>query len=74
MEYASTEKYNKLHLSVNAEDMSFINTVPTDSLTDFSGETNFTCRFKPGKTNTIRLTGGNGDVRVKSVTITPLDE
>lgn len=74
VQYAAAEKYQKLRLSVNDEDLSFVNTVPTGGLEDFSGWCDFTCRFKPGHTNTVRLTGGNGDVRVCGIVITPLDE
>lgn len=71
--YAAAEKYEKLRLFVNSEDLSYINTVRTAGLHDFSGSADFTCTFKPGRTNTIRFFGGHGDVRVRSVTITPLD-
>ncbi len=74
IEYAAPERFQKLRLEVNSEDMSYINTLTTQRPDNCCGWADFTCVLKPGKTNTIRFTGGNGDVRVKNIVIAPLDE
>ncbi|HTJ79464.1 MAG TPA: family 43 glycosylhydrolase [Rariglobus sp.] len=63
----------KLRLTVNGKDWSFLNTLPTGGWDDYSGHTTFTVPLTPGKTNTIKLTGGNGGVNIDSVTVSPLD-
>ncbi len=63
----------KLKLFVNGDDYSFLNTPPTGGWDSYTGQTCLTVPLGAGKTNTIRLAGGNGGVNVDYVTLTPLD-
>jgi hypothetical protein len=69
--YAATEK-GKLRLTVNGDDCSFLNTFSTGGWNSYTGDTCLTIPLQAGKTNTIKLTGGNGGVNVDYITISPL--
>jgi hypothetical protein len=69
--YAATGNA-KLRLTVNDTDYSFINTPDTGGWHNYTGHSYITVALSPGKTNTIRLAGGNGGVNVNYLTITPL--
>ena len=62
----------KVRLTVNGVDWSFLNTLPTGGWSDYTGHTTFTVPLKPGKTNTIKLTGGTGGLNIDSVTVSLL--
>ncbi len=69
--YASADKA-KLRLSVNGTDYSFLNTPATGGWSDYKGCASLTVPLAVGKTNTIKLLGGNGGVNLDYLTITPL--
>jgi hypothetical protein len=69
--YASADK-GKLRLTVNGDDYSFLNTLPTGGWNSYTGDTHLTIPLQAGKTNTIKLTGGNGGVNIDYITISPL--
>jgi hypothetical protein len=68
----ATPEDGKLHLTVNGEDYSFLNTFATGGWSNFTGDSYLSFPLAPGKTNVIRLTGGNGGVNVNYVSFTPL--
>jgi beta-xylosidase len=70
--YAAKDKGVKLNLKVNGTDHLFINTVSTGDSGNFSGRAYLTVPFEAGASNTIKLTGGNGDVRIDYITVSPL--
>jgi hypothetical protein len=69
----ATSDHGKFQLAVNGRDYSFLNFYPTGGWDSFTGETGLTVPLQPGKTNTIRLTGGHGGANIDYVTVTPLD-
>ncbi|RED58587.1 family 43 glycosylhydrolase [Cohnella lupini] len=69
--YATAERLAKLHLTVNGEDHSLLNAPSTGGSWEFTGLASITVRLQPGENNTIRLTGGNGDIRVESIAVSP---
>jgi hypothetical protein len=71
--FASAED-GKLHLTVNGEDYSYLNTFATGGWSAFTGDSSLTIPLQPGKSNVIRLTGGHGGVNVDYVTFTPLEQ
>jgi hypothetical protein len=62
----------KLHLSVNGDDYSFINTLSTGGWGNFTGDSSLTVPLKPGKKNVVEFTGGHNGVDVDYMTVTPL--
>lgn len=73
IQYATEDRLAKLHLTVNGSDYSLLNALSTGSLSEFSGEARITVPFEPGNRNTIRLSGGNGEVRVARMLVGLLD-
>ena len=73
VKYANGAGLTRVRLVVNSVDWSLINLIATESDDDFSGDANFTAPLKPGKTNTIHLVAFDGDAKIESITITPLD-
>ncbi|RKP49974.1 hypothetical protein D7Z26_19345 [Cohnella endophytica] len=69
--YATAERWAKLHLTVNGEDLSLLNVLSSGGETELSGRASITVRLKPGCGNVIRLTGGNGSVNLESITVSP---
>jgi beta-xylosidase len=69
--YASAERA-KLRLTVNDVDYSYVNTFATGGWDQYNGITSLTVPLKPGKKNTIQLTGGNGGVNVDYIEVSPL--
>ncbi|MBQ9357945.1 MAG: family 43 glycosylhydrolase [Abditibacteriota bacterium] len=65
-------KLTRVRLVVNSADWSLINLVPTGGWEDF-GEAYFTVPLKKGRTNTIDITGFDGEAAVRSLTVEPLD-
>jgi hypothetical protein len=70
--YASADNA-KLRLHVNGVDHSLLNTPATGGWSDYQGYAGLTVPLGAGKTNTIKLLGGNGGVNVDYLTVTPLD-
>jgi hypothetical protein len=70
--YFSAAKTTKLRLTVNDEDWSFINAISTGGWSNYTGCTFLTVPLKPGKTNTVKLVGGDGGINVDYITVTPL--
>ncbi|QJD87037.1 family 43 glycosylhydrolase [Cohnella herbarum] len=69
--YATAERLAKLHLTVNGEDHSLLNAPSSGSDSDFSGRASITVRLRPGSDNAIRFAGGNGNIRIESMTVSP---
>jgi beta-xylosidase len=69
--YATAERLAKLNLTVNSHDYSLLNALSTGSLLDYSGRASITVQLEPGDDNMIRLTGGNGEVSIESITVSP---
>ncbi|HEV2694156.1 MAG TPA: carbohydrate-binding domain-containing protein [Verrucomicrobiae bacterium] len=69
--YATADRA-KLKLTVNAADYSFVNIFPTGGWDQFKGSSGLTVPLKPGKNNSIELTGGNGGVNVDYIEVSPL--
>jgi hypothetical protein len=70
--YASADNA-KLRLYVNGSDYSLLNAPVTSSWSDYKGDSGLTVPLHAGKTNTVKLLGGNGGVNVDYLTVTPLD-
>ncbi|MBJ6360733.1 family 43 glycosylhydrolase [Paenibacillus sp. GCM10012307] len=68
IDYATSQELGKLHLFVNGEDSSLINATGTDNDSEYNGCVHITVRLNPGSDNTIKLTGGYGEIRVKGIT------
>ncbi|WP_063847541.1 family 43 glycosylhydrolase [Bacillus sp. FJAT-28004] len=69
--YATAERLAKLNLTVNSHDYSLLNALSTGSLLNYSGCASITVKLEPGDDNMIRLTGGNGEVSIESITVSP---
>jgi beta-xylosidase len=69
--YATAERLAKLNLTVNSQDYSLLNALSTGSLLDYSGRASITVQLELGEDNMIRLTGGNGEVSIESITVSP---
>ncbi|MBB6730691.1 family 43 glycosylhydrolase [Cohnella zeiphila] len=72
--YATDERLGKLRLTVNGADESLLNFPSGGGASDFSGRASVTVRLQPGTDNVVRLTGGQGDVRLESLTVVLLDD
>ncbi|OKP99759.1 family 43 glycosylhydrolase [Paenibacillus sp. P46E] len=73
LQYAAAEPLAKLRLMVNGKDYSLINAPSTGGKTAFTGCTGLTVHLEPGSGNFITWTGGNGDIRISGMTVSPLD-
>ncbi|MGX7420638.1 family 43 glycosylhydrolase [Carnobacterium gallinarum] len=67
--YGTPEKLAKLNLVINGEWTTLINLVFTGSLQTFDGYANVTVKLKPGKVNSIELTGGNGELSLEAISV-----
>ncbi len=67
--YTTEEKLAKLQLTVNEKDYTLLNAKNTGGIEKECDCTFITVNLKPGKTNTIRLTGGHGDITINDITI-----
>ncbi|OMF37047.1 hypothetical protein BK133_07510 [Paenibacillus sp. FSL H8-0548] len=72
--YATAERLGKLNLLVNDSDYSLINALSTGSSLNFTGRASITVPLNPGNNNRIRLTGGNGEISIKSITVSPFND
>jgi beta-xylosidase len=70
--YYAAAGRSKLRLSVNDVDYSYVNTLSTGELTNYTGHAYLTVPLNSGKANTIKLTGGHGGVNVDYITVSPL--
>ena len=70
----ATAGNGKLRLTVNGQDCSFVNAPSTGGWNTYAGRAAITLTLKPGRENTVRLTGGFGGVNLKALAVTPLDE
>jgi hypothetical protein len=70
--FANGSTLSKLDMTVNGSDYSYLNTLPTGGWSTFTGDSTLTVPLQPGKTNVIRLTGGNGGVNPDYLKVTPL--
>lgn len=71
--YAADAHLSKLRLIVNDVDYSFINFIKTGWHYTFTGYSNITLNLNPLETNTIKLVGGHGDIRLEAMTVEPID-
>ena len=73
----AAESRGKVHLFVNGQDYSYLNTLATGGWHDYSGDTKLTVPLNPGKTNTIKVEGGHhgdrGGQNVDYVVLTQLE-
>jgi hypothetical protein len=58
---------------VNGVDYSLLNALPTGNAATFTGHTALTVKLKAGKTNSIKLIGGLGDINIDYITVDNLD-
>ncbi|WP_063510460.1 family 43 glycosylhydrolase [Paenibacillus gorillae] len=72
--YATEERLAKINLNVNGEDFSLLNALSTGSLSDYTGITNLTVPFKAGAVNSVKLTGGNGELRIASIAVSSFED
>ncbi|WP_202128460.1 family 43 glycosylhydrolase [Paenibacillus dendrobii] len=72
--YGTTEALAKVSLDVNGHDYSLINAPSTGSAELCQGIAYFTVRLKPGSDNTVKLTGGHGDIAVSGLTLSLFNE
>lgn len=70
--YASANR-TKLRLNVNGEDYSFLNVFPTGGESNYTGVTSLTVPLTSGKSNTAQIIGGDGQVNVDYIEVSPLD-
>ncbi len=69
--YATSEKLAKLNLTVNENEYTLINAPFTGGSENYSGCTYITVTLAAGETNTITFTGGNGEISIDYITISP---
>ncbi|MCC3371557.1 family 43 glycosylhydrolase [Cohnella sp. REN36] len=67
--YATPERLAKLRLTVNGADWSLINALSTGHPASLTGKASITVPLAPGASNTVRLTGGYGEITVASLTV-----
>lgn len=72
LHYATSERLAKVNLYVNDKDYSLLNALSTGGAQQFSGRTNITVNVLPGAINTLRITGGHGEISIIQMTISPL--
>ncbi|MCR2807037.1 family 43 glycosylhydrolase [Paenibacillus soyae] len=72
--YATADRLAKLRLTVNGSDYSLLNLPSTGSEQSFSGCAQITVTLRPDRSNTVRLTGGNGDARVDYILVNPFQD
>lgn len=72
--YETRETLAKLRLFVNGDDLSLINLTGTKDGSEYWGCAHITVRLNPGSDNTIKLTGGQGEVRVSGITAVPFND
>jgi len=65
--------YARIKLFVNGVDYSLLNALPTGNAATFTGHTALTVKLKAGKTNTVKLTGGLGEINIDYITVDNLD-
>jgi len=71
--YYSGTSYARIKLVVNDIDYSYLNALPTGDGGKFNGHTWFTVSLNAGKNNTIKLIGGNGNINIDYITVSPID-
>jgi beta-xylosidase len=67
--YTTKEKLAKLSIKVNAKEYSLINLIGDSGEGMDDGITYLTVRLEQGRTNTITLIGGHGDIAVSGISI-----
>ncbi|MCL6457587.1 MAG: family 43 glycosylhydrolase [Gorillibacterium sp.] len=72
--YATEEQLAKLNLVVNDIDYSFLNAPSTGAGQDFIGCTSITVCLQPGSDNTIKVSGGHGEIRLLGITVSLFTE
>ena len=72
--YSTAEALAKLNLEVNGHDYSLINAPSTECTSETNGIAYFTVSLNPGKSNTIKLSGGYGDISVSGLTVSLFNE
>jgi hypothetical protein len=69
--YATAERLAKLNLTVNGHDYSLLNALSTGSLNDFTGNASLTVTLNSGTENSIKLTGGYGEISLEGMSVSP---
>ncbi|OBZ19259.1 hypothetical protein A8L34_07000 [Bacillus sp. FJAT-27264] len=72
LHYATGERLAKLQLTVNDKDYSLLNALSTGGPKEFGGITDITVHLQPGKANTIKISGGHGEISLERITVSPL--
>ncbi|QGQ93815.1 hypothetical protein EHS13_02280 [Paenibacillus psychroresistens] len=69
--YATVERLAKLNLTVNGDDYSLLNVLSTDGSAHLTGRASITVQLNSGNDNIIRFTGGNGEISLAGITVSP---
>jgi len=74
LRYATNESLAKLRLTVNGRDYSLLNAPSSGGADNYSGRANLTVPLEAGNANTIRFEGGNGELKLASITVCPFED
>jgi beta-xylosidase len=72
LQYATRERLAKVRLYVNDKDYSLLNALSTGGSQEFSRNTNITVNLLPGAINTLKISGGHGEISLNQITVSPL--
>ena len=68
--YSTAERLAKLNLTVNGNDYSLLNLLSTQ-IGSLDGDASITVQLNSGNDNIIRFTGGNGEISLEGITVSP---
>jgi hypothetical protein len=74
LHYATAERLAKVNLTVNGKDYSLLNALSTGGADTFGGRTNITVHLQPGIANRLTISGGQGEISLECVTVSPLED
>ncbi|MEK5254673.1 family 43 glycosylhydrolase [Paenibacillus sp. FSL F4-0125] len=72
LHYGTSERLAKVNLCVNDKDYSLLNALSTGESQEFSGRTNITVYLLPGAINTLKISGGHGEISLEKITVSPV--
>ncbi|AIQ35801.1 hypothetical protein R50345_14910 [Paenibacillus sp. FSL R5-0345] len=72
LHYDTSERLAKVNLCVNDKDYSLLNALSTGESQEFSGRTNITVYLLPGAINTLKISGGHGEISLEKITVSPV--
>lgn len=67
--YATPDKLAKISLSINGEFVSLVNLPFTGSMQTYDGYANLTVSLRPGKLNSIKVSGAEGDFNLEAISV-----